>query len=82
VSAVGGGDLDRQFVVQGDPAHAVARLFGDGSLAQRLVAEAAQYEVRLENQEMRLVAKGLEIKPDVLHSLLDLAVDLAARVDR
>jgi len=28
------------------------------------------------------VAKGLEIKPDVLHSLLDLAVDLAARVDR
>lgn len=82
VSAVGGGDLDRRFVVQGDPAHAVARLFGDASLAQRLVAEAAQYEVRLENQEMRLVAKGLEIKPDVLHSLLDLAVDLAARVDR
>jgi hypothetical protein len=82
VDAIGGGDFDRRFTVQGDPAHAVTRLFGDGGLAQRLVAEAVQYEVRLENREVRLVAKGLEIRPDVLHSLLDLAVDLAVRVDR
>jgi hypothetical protein len=82
VSAGSGGDLDRRFVVRGDPAQAVARLFGDGGLAQRLVAEAARYEVRLENQEVQLVAKGLEIRPDVLHSLLDLVVDLAVRIDR
>ncbi|MBN1976358.1 MAG: hypothetical protein JW918_03055 [Anaerolineae bacterium] len=82
VSAVGEGDFERRFVVQGDPEYAVARLFADGSLAQRLAEEAAQYEVRLENQEVRLVAKGLEIRPDVLPALLDLAVDLAARVDR
>lgn len=82
VSAVGEGDLNRRFTVQGDPAHAVARLFDDGSLARRLADESARYEVRLEGQELRLVAKGLEIRPDVLHSLLDLAVDLAARVDR
>lgn len=82
VSAVAGEDLDRRFIVQGDPAHAVMRLFGDGSLAQLLVAQASQYEVRLENQEVQLVAKGLETRPDVLHSLLNLAVDLAARVDR
>ena len=82
VGAVGVGDFGRQFVVQGDPEYAVTRLFSDGSLAQLLVAQALQYEVRLENQEMRLVAKGLETKPDVLHSLLDLAVDLAAQVDR
>jgi hypothetical protein len=82
VSAVGESDFDRRFTVQGDPPHAVARLFGDGGLAQRLVAEAARYEVRLENQEVQLVAKGLEIRPDVLHSLLDLVVDLAVRIDR
>jgi hypothetical protein len=82
VSAVGEGDLERRFTVQGDPAHAVARLLGDGALARRLVAEASRYEIRLENQEVQLVAHGLEIRPDVLHSLLDLAVDLAARVDR
>jgi hypothetical protein len=82
VSAIGEGDFERQFVVQGDPEYAVARLFDDGSLAQRLVEEAARYEVRLEGQEMRLVAEGLEIRPDVLHALLDFAVDLAARIDR
>jgi hypothetical protein len=77
-----GVDFDRRFVVHGDPAHVVTRLFGDGSLARRLAEEAAQYEVRLENGELRLVAKGLETRPDVLHSLLDLAVDFAARIDR
>jgi hypothetical protein len=76
------GDFGRRFVVQGDPAHAVTRLFGDGGLAQLLVAQASQYEVRLDNREVQLVAKGLETRPDALHSLLDLAVDLAARVDR
>jgi hypothetical protein len=82
VSATDESDFERRFVVRGEPAHAVTRLFSDGSLAQRLAKEAAQYEIRLENQEVQLVAKGLETNPDVLHSLLDLAVDLAARVDR
>ncbi|MBN1812138.1 MAG: hypothetical protein JXA14_09910 [Anaerolineae bacterium] len=81
VSAVGESDFERRFAVQGDPAHSVARLLGDGALARRLVAETAQYEIRLENQGVQLVAQGLEIRPDVMHSLLDLAVDLAARVD-
>jgi hypothetical protein len=81
VSVAGGGDFERRFVVQGDPEYAAMRLFSDGSLAQRLAEEMAQYEVRLENQEVRLVTKGLEVRPDVLHALLDLAVDLAARVD-
>ncbi|MFL7793548.1 MAG: hypothetical protein AB8I69_15510 [Anaerolineae bacterium] len=82
VSAAGEGAFKRQFVVQGDPEYAVTRLFADGSLAGQLAEEASRYEVRLEGQELRLVAEGLEVRPDVLHSLLDLAVDLAARVDR
>ena len=82
VSAIGEGDFERHFMVRGDPEYAVARLFDDGSLARRLVEEAARYEVRLEDQELRLVAEGLEIRPDVLHALLDFAVDLAELVDR
>ena len=75
-------DFERQFVVQGEPVHVATRLFSDGNLARRLVEEAVQYEVRLENQELRLLAEGLEIRPDVLHALLDFAVDLAGLVDR
>lgn len=75
-------DFERQFVVQGDPAQSVTWLFSDGRLARRLVEEAARYEVRLENQELRLVVEGLEIRPGVLQSLLDFAVDLAELVGR
>lgn len=82
VGAVADGDFDHRFTVQGDPTRVVTQLFGDGSLARRLAEEAARYEVQIENQELRLVAEGLEVRPDVLHALLDLAVDLAARVDR
>lgn len=82
VSAAGAGDFEREFVVQGEPEYAVMQLFSDGSLARRLSEEAARYEVRLEGQELRLVAEGLEIRPDVLHAQLDFAVDLAARIDR
>jgi hypothetical protein len=82
VSAAGAGDFERHFVVRGDPEYAVMRLFENGSLAHRLAEEAARYEVRLVDQELHLVAEGLEIRPDVLHALLDFAVDLAAQIDR
>jgi hypothetical protein len=77
----GDDELDRRFIIKGQPEPVIASLFTSISLRQKLL-EAHSVHVEVKGQQVYWQQRGAESNADYLQSLFDLLSDLAEAVDR
>jgi len=77
---VGDEDLDRRFIIRGQPEHVIASLLTSSSLRQKL-PEARSVHVEVKGQELRFEQRGAESNADYAQFLFDLLSDLVEAVD-
>jgi hypothetical protein len=78
---VGDEELDRRFVIKGQPEAAIVNLLTFGGLRQSLL-QARSLNINVEGQHVRFEKKGGESDVDYIQFLFDLLSELAAAVER
>ncbi|MBN1888740.1 MAG: hypothetical protein JW850_12155 [Thermoflexales bacterium] len=75
-------ELDRRFVVKGQPAEAIVTLLTAGGLRYRLLETPSSFKLELKNQQLYYEQRGAERNVDHLQSTLTLLSELAAAAER
>jgi len=78
---VGDAEIDRRFMIKGEPAEAAARVFMSEALRQKLLALPSLH-LELEGATLRYEKPGVEGNAERLVALFDLMAELAAAVER
>jgi hypothetical protein len=74
-------ELDRRFIIKGQPEPVIANLFTSIGLRQKLL-EARSLHVEVKGRELHFEQRGAESNADYIQFLFDLLSDLAEAVDR
>ena len=74
-------ELDRRFIIKGQPEDVIVRLLTSGGLYDKLL-QARSLNLRVEGGQVRFEKRNIESDVDYLQSLFDLLSDLAEAVER
>jgi hypothetical protein len=74
-------ELDRRFIIKGQPEDAIVRLLTSGGLYDKLL-QARSLNLRVDGGQVRWEKRNVESDVDYLQSLFDLLSDLAEAVER
>jgi len=74
-------EIDRRFVIKGQPETEVRRVLSSLGMRQRLL-EAPELHVNIKDQAVRHEKRGFETDPNTLIALLDVLCALANAIDR
>jgi hypothetical protein len=78
---VGDQDLDRRFIIQGQPEDIIARLLSLGGLRDKLL-QARSLNIKVEGQELHFEQRGVELNVDYLQYLFDLLSELVEEIEQ
>lgn len=78
---IGDDEIDRRFIIQGQPESDVLRALTSLGMRQRLL-EAPNMHLEVKGQEIRYEKQGFETDPNTLIAVLDLMCALGDAVDR